>query len=367
MDLLPPGLVAVFVAAVAVLVAWFLTGRYPPATPSTKGRSASRNVKETAGPAAVSTVPAANVPIAIVGGAGFVGRYVAEALIARGEKAVFLMDVAAPPTGFLRQGMEYVKVDITDPESLKNAFRKNKIKIVFQTAAIITHMHHLEFQEPLSMKINYKGTQNVVEACLATGVSVLAYTSTSHVMLGYDQFHIDNGNEETPYAKRPLNFYGKSKALAEKAVREANGSVGPTGVKFHNLAYALSLLEHAVRTRPDEISGEVFCLSEEEPVSGPEFYNILRKYEPSLKPCFTPLSFFTWSLAFASSANQYIFQGKNSLGELDALTIASYQTMMASYTFSSAKIKRVLGYKPLYSLEEGIQKGLALHIKQKLK
>ena len=69
-------------------------------------------------------------------------------------------------------------------------------------------------------KPNVDGTQHIINACQLHGIEQLVYTSTPSVTFsGEDESNI---NESQPYAKQFLNFYGLSKAVAEKNVLNAN-------------------------------------------------------------------------------------------------------------------------------------------------
>lgn len=70
---------------------------------------------------------------------------------------------------------------------------------------------------------NVVGTENIIAACQVHAITRLIYTSTPSVTFsGKDESYID---ESQPYAKTFLNFYGLSKAIAEKAVLNANSIV----------------------------------------------------------------------------------------------------------------------------------------------
>jgi len=67
---------------------------------------------------------------------------------------------------------------------------------------------------------NVLGTENIIKACEVHKVSRLIYTSTPSVTFeGKDESGID---ESQPYAEHFLNYYGLSKAIAEKRILEAN-------------------------------------------------------------------------------------------------------------------------------------------------
>jgi sterol-4alpha-carboxylate 3-dehydrogenase (decarboxylating) len=57
--------------------------------------------------------------------------------------------------------------------------------------------------------VNVKGTQNIIEGCVTQGITKLVYTSSASVVFdGKDLFNVD---EETPYAKNPIDFYTETK------------------------------------------------------------------------------------------------------------------------------------------------------------
>ncbi|KAJ3101291.1 hypothetical protein HDU97_001531 [Phlyctochytrium planicorne] len=390
-----------------VFVAWLTTAFVPPAPVSRFKKRTPKDVPKTVPlrndqgrPWAPS---AADMPIGVVGGSGFVGSYIVEALIYRGERNIVIFDITEPKKDFQERfpQVKFVKTDICDPESVRKGFEEKKIKVVFHTAAILTYYHNQDFQLPLSIKVNYRGTQNVVEACIQTGVEYLIQTSTSHVSLGFDAFHIDGDETSPSYSAKPFNHYTRSKILAEKAVREANGAIGPKGVILktacvrpasgiwgfgdnistdiflsnkpdrnivfntlaidyvyvENLAHAHSLVEQGLRTNKEGVAGEAFCVSEEDPVSAPELRAIIRAVAPDMvgeDEIFSPNMI--WFLCFISSVNQFLFKGKVSLGDLDKLSLSMYRVVMAQYTF-----KRVLDYRPLYTMEEAAALTVSRH------
>lgn len=63
---------------------------------------------------------------------------------------------------------------------------------------------------------NVVGTENVIEGCYKNGVSVLIYTSTPSVV--FDRKNIMGGDESLPYPDSFLCNYARSKVIAEKMV-----------------------------------------------------------------------------------------------------------------------------------------------------
>lgn len=76
-------------------------------------------------------------------------------------------------------------------------------------------------------KVNVEGTQTVIAAAVANGVSKLVFTSTAGVTFSGHEDMIDI-DERLPYVTEETahDTYNYTKALAEKSVLEANGKGG---------------------------------------------------------------------------------------------------------------------------------------------
>ena len=152
----------------------------------------------------------------VTGGGGFLGLYIVEQLLARGD------DVRVFCRGeydSLKQlGVETVRGDIQD--EAKVAAACDGIDAVFHVAAVPgvwgpwDHYH----------SINTLGTENVIAGCRQHDVAKLIYTSSPSVI--YDGNEHLGANESLPYPDSYLCHYPHSKALAERAVIAANGTDG---------------------------------------------------------------------------------------------------------------------------------------------
>ncbi|MCA9231378.1 MAG: NAD-dependent epimerase/dehydratase family protein [Planctomycetales bacterium] len=152
----------------------------------------------------------------VTGGNGFLGRYIVEQLLARGDRVRSFGRSAQPELKSL--GVEVVRGDIRDKHEITEACRG--IDCVFHTAALAgIGMRWGDFYET-----NLVGTKNVLTGCRIHAVDRLVYTSSPSVVFqGADQTGID---ETTVYgiawlAKHRCH-YSHSKALAESAVLTAS-------------------------------------------------------------------------------------------------------------------------------------------------
>jgi 2-alkyl-3-oxoalkanoate reductase len=149
----------------------------------------------------------------VTGAGGFLGRYLTEQLVARGERVRTLARGRYAELESL--SVETIQGDIQDAAAARRACQG--IDTVFHVAAVAgiwgpwRHFYG----------INTLGTQNVVAACRAAGVQRLVYTSSPSVTFaGRDQCGVD---ESAPYPTRWLCHYPHTKALAEQHVLAANG------------------------------------------------------------------------------------------------------------------------------------------------
>ncbi len=112
--------------------------------------------------------------ILVIGASGFVGKYLANALLAERHAVRCLARTPAKVQELAVAGCEIVQGDITDPESMQRAFS-------FVEAAYVS-VHTLVPQNPDSagqdfMDLELNGLQNIVTACRTNGVRRLIYVT----------------------------------------------------------------------------------------------------------------------------------------------------------------------------------------------
>jgi 2-alkyl-3-oxoalkanoate reductase len=152
----------------------------------------------------------------VTGGGGFLGRYVVEQLVARGDRVRSFGRGEYPELTAL--GVEVLRGDIRARDAVDLACRD--IDCVFHVAALPgIGMDHDTYGA-----VNLLGTENVVAACRRQGVARLVFTSSpSVVFAGRDQAGID---ESAPYDFEWLAanraWYSLTKARAEQIVLSAN-------------------------------------------------------------------------------------------------------------------------------------------------
>ena len=148
----------------------------------------------------------------VTGAGGFLGLYITEQLLARGD------EVRAFCRGRYHSlddlGVETVRGDIRNRNETVAACEG--IDIVYHVAAIAgIGMRWRDFHE-----INTLGTRHILEGCRKHGVKRLVYTSSPSVT--FDGTGQEGVNESEPYPEHFLAHYPHTKSIAEREVLGAN-------------------------------------------------------------------------------------------------------------------------------------------------
>ncbi|HZZ73268.1 MAG TPA: NAD-dependent epimerase/dehydratase family protein [Pirellulales bacterium] len=152
----------------------------------------------------------------VTGASGFLGRYVVEQLVARGDRVRAF--VRRPDARLQKLGVEIVLGDLIDRQKVEAACAQ--VEAVFHIGG------KAGYWGPWSeyLNANVLGTAHVISGCQRHQVRRLIYTSSPSVTFaGADQCDLD---ESAPYPERWLSPYPQSKAIAEQAVLLANGEAG---------------------------------------------------------------------------------------------------------------------------------------------
>ncbi len=149
----------------------------------------------------------------VTGGGGFLGRYVVEQLLARGDEVTVFARGAYPDLG--EMGAHPIRGDLRDAAAVAEACRG--MDVVFHVAAKAGLWGPWED----FYAVNVVGTENVVAACRANDVPRLVYTSSPSVV--FDGTSQEGVDESYPYPESYESFYPQTKAMGERRVLAANG------------------------------------------------------------------------------------------------------------------------------------------------
>ncbi len=316
----------------------------------------------------------------VIGGGGFLGRYIVKRLLAKGDFVRVLSRRSYPDLGV----MESVHGDIRDPEVVMDSCRD--IDVVFHMAAKIGHWGKWrDFYDT-----NVKGTENVIKACDFHGVGRLIYTSSASVI--FDHSDLSSVDESYPYPSKYDSHYAATKAKAEQLVIVANegdhlrtvalrphliwgpgdthlipgivdsarkGRLAMIGNKrnmvdftyVENVADAHLLACDQLLKSPD-VAGQVYFITQDEPIHLWEFVNdLLEGFD--LPPVNRRVS---TKMAYALAGISEVIYRKLSLKGEPRLTRFLAGQLACSHHFDISKAKRDLGYFPKVSMKEGMKR-----------
>ncbi|MFQ5416266.1 MAG: NAD-dependent epimerase/dehydratase family protein [Myxococcota bacterium] len=160
-------------------------------------------------------------PVCLVtGGSGYLGRHLVLRLVETGCN-VRSLDLAPGPPG---SSGDSIVGDVRLYSDVRAACEG--VDTVFHTVALIRLLARYRLEERLDVfEVNVVGTEHVIRACRAAGVSRLVYTSSFNVAMGKP---VCGGDESTPLIGSGdlLDLYSETKMLAERAVLVADGVDG---------------------------------------------------------------------------------------------------------------------------------------------
>lgn len=147
--------------------------------------------------------------VLVIGGNGFLGHHIVNQLLDSWTcSAVSSIDLRCEKNR--RSEATYHECDITDSEKLASIFQKLKPDIVIHTASPVASDNVVA--KELFRKVNVDGTQSVIEACQASGVKALVYTSSASV-ISDGQNDLYNADERWPVMRgaQQNEYYSETK------------------------------------------------------------------------------------------------------------------------------------------------------------
>ncbi|MBN1896578.1 MAG: NAD-dependent epimerase/dehydratase family protein [Candidatus Aenigmarchaeota archaeon] len=305
--------------------------------------------------------------IMIVGGAGFIGYYLTRLFREAGDEVVIFDSLQTFSVNeesyrkylpmrleYLKQNAEIVKGDIRDREHLLSAMEKFKPDVVVHLAAIsIAPVSNKIPEEAIS--INIQGTVNVLTCARKLGtVKRLVFASSSMAYGDFVRVPVRETDETDP-----VDVYGATKLCGEKLIKAYNMQYGlkytivrpsavygpldtnnrVTQIFAENAAHGKPIMLHDkgsamldftyvedaaqgffLASKKHEAENEIFNITRGEGRTLKELANILKKHKPDI------------GIVYKKSDMRRPVRG----------------------TLDITKAKKRLGYKPKYSLEDGM-------------
>jgi nucleoside-diphosphate-sugar epimerase len=320
--------------------------------------------------------------IFLTGATGLVGGHVAEEALARGHRVRALVR-SSSDTRFLDQlGVDKVPGDLADADALRRGVQG--ADWVFNCAAKVGDWGTLEEFRA----INVDALKLLLDAAVDARVARFVHVSSLGVYEGRDHHGTD---ETTPPAANSLDAYTRSKTEAEALVLryarergltasivrpgfiygERDRTVLPklltnlrrgtfayfgSGEQALNCIYVKNLV-HGIflAAETPEAAGEVFNLTDGQPVSKSKFVGTVAELD-GLKP---PTRHIPLGLArFLAGVVEGIAKFRGAKNP-PLINKARYKFLGLNLDYSIEKARRLLGYHPPFTFEQGIERAMA--------
>lgn len=147
--------------------------------------------------------------ILVTGGAGFVGSHIVDAYVEAGHEVVVIDDLSTGHMENVNSGARFHKMDVRDP-ALEELFAAERFEVVNHQAARGDVRASME-DPMIYIDVNVRGGINLLECCRKHRVRKIIYSSTGGCVYGELQYL--PADEEHPF--QPRDPYGASKASFE--------------------------------------------------------------------------------------------------------------------------------------------------------
>lgn len=318
--------------------------------------------------------------ILVTGGGGFLGRHIVDRLLARGDAVTVLGRRDYPD--LVARGVTCINGDIADYAAVKTVATGVDAIMHVASLAGIWGAYKTYYNT------NVVGSENVLKAAKELGVAKVVYTSTPSVVHGGDG--IDGGDESLPYPDHYLTPYAETKSIAEQLLLGANSpDLAVTAIRPHlifgpgdtqlipkllaraktgklkqigdgtnliGVSYVENVADaHILALDNVDSAGQVYFINEPKPVNCWQFINSLVR-GAGLKEVTRRVPF-----GLAYNAGWLCEKIWAILGRQDDPPVTRFlATQLAtSHWFKTDKAQQQLGWRPKYSLEEGVAKMLA--------
>lgn len=172
--------------------------------------------------------------ILVTGGAGYIGSFMVRRLLAEGHTPIIIDDVSTGNPRSVPDGVKLLKGDFSDPVPLASAMGAGEVDAVMHFAAktmVGESMSHPD----VYYSTNVAKVVGLLDAMVKYGVKSLILSSSAAV---YGEPRYLPINEQHP--TEAINPYGRSKAMAERIVRDYCAAFGLNAValRYFNAAGA---------------------------------------------------------------------------------------------------------------------------------
>ncbi len=318
----------------------------------------------------------------VTGGSGFTGSNLVKKLIGKNHKVRVLARASSKVDDLKKLGARIITGDISNREDVFSA-----VKGASQVFNIAASYRDAGLDEKVYQDVNYQGAINVADACLKYKIPVLVHCSTIGVVSSIED---PPGNETDPYS--PDDAYQRSKCRAEKAVlgyvKEKGlraAIIRPCAIYGPGDIRLLKMFKMAAKKRPvmfgrgnatyhmvfiDDLTdsfmlasekrkaiGEVFIIGHEEYCTLNQLFTMIAgEFGISAKIIHIPLL----PVEVLAAVLEFIYKPLKKQPPLYKRRVAFFKKNRA---FDISKAKNILGFKPKYSLKQGLGKTAEWYLK----
>jgi len=323
--------------------------------------------------------------ILVTGGTGFTGYNLAKKLKDSGNNVKVLARKTSDTVKLKDLGIDIITGDISDPGSVEKAVKGSEI--VYNIAAAYREAN---LPDNRYWEVNLNGTKNILESSVRNNVKRLIHCSTIGLV---SSVKVPPEDESCPYS--PDDVYQRSKCEAEKTVLNAvkegriKASVirpcaiyGPgdmrllkifkmvaekkfiflgNGKALFHMVYIDDLVQGLMlAAKKDEAVGGVFIVGHKRYTTLEELTRIIAK-EFGVKPPRIHVPYWPVEKLSVIVEKLYRILDLKKDPPIYKRRVAFYKKNRA---FSIQKAEKILGYKPGFSLEEGIHITAQWYIKK---
>ncbi len=270
-------------------------------------------------------------------------------------------------------GVDFLQIDLSEVEKLKYCFKG--FDYIIHCAALSS----LWGKREDFIKINVKGTENIIKAGEYNNIQKIIYISSPSIYFdGSDKFNL---TENSALPKKQINFYAESKVIAEQLIQksyinsiilrprgifgEGDNSILPRLIKAYqknqlyiigdgnnyvDLTYIENVVESIVLALKAEeyLNKKVYNITNDEPVL---LWKLIEQLLNKIDYSFNTKKKISYNLAYLIAWYKELIAK-----EEPTFTRYSVGLLAKSQTFDITLAKHELGYKPKINMEAGINR-----------
>ena len=167
--------------------------------------------------------------VLVTGAAGFIGSHTTDRLLESGRRVIGLDDLSTGKSANLvsastRRSFEFIRGDVTDPETIRRVFSQYQPDSVIHLAGLVS-VTRAQAEPDLNFKLNVQATQILAEAARRHEVRRIVFSSSAAV-------YGDNSSLplEEISATVPIGQYGAAKLASEILLKGFAVSYGITTI-----------------------------------------------------------------------------------------------------------------------------------------